>query len=148
MESSLPADPNGRVRSKPCLGADRRAVERGIEGQSAESALHHQIAVGLEARSQRPIHLFIGEDVDVFVAELIPLSLLRRHRSRLPAANRLKHCGAGAGTGLATTFRGGPPGGIVFRNIDRKRICHDLDRQTGPRFGSDDRRSLPKRVPV
>src|SRR5262249_44984370 len=47
------------------LRAGLRSAQRGIERQRAESGLHDQVAVGLEARRERPVHLLVREDVDI-----------------------------------------------------------------------------------
>src|SRR6266705_3122353 len=42
-----------------------RTRERGVERQRAESRLHDEVAVGLEARRERPVHLLVRKNVDV-----------------------------------------------------------------------------------
>ncbi len=39
--------------------------ERRVERQGAHALHHHEVAVGLEAGAERPVHLLVGENVDV-----------------------------------------------------------------------------------
>ena len=70
-----------QVRSKPALAPVRCAAERGVERHRAEAARDHQIAVGLEARGERPVHLLVGEDVDVGIDHEHVLDVGQRSRT-------------------------------------------------------------------
>src|SRR5882672_305271 len=54
----------GERQIKARLGACLRAAQRRIERQRAEARLNDEVAVGLEARGERPVHLLVRKDVD------------------------------------------------------------------------------------
>ena len=64
------------------LGAGAAARSARIDGTARMSVITDEVAVGLEAGRQRPIHLLVGEDVDVGVDHEHSASHWRARRSR------------------------------------------------------------------
>src|SRR5262245_58464327 len=88
FELLLAADRHGEVVAG--LGAEAAmAFKRRIERDGAERARHHEIAVGLEARRQRPFHLLVGEDVDVGIDHEHVLDVGERAERRRDGVARL-----------------------------------------------------------
>src|SRR5215469_12638576 len=79
------------------LGARAAPLQRRIERDTTEARRHDEVAVGLEARGQRPVDLLVGEDVDVVVD----------HEHMLDVAGGAKHRGDSVArlAGIALTQR-------------------------------------------
>src|SRR5262249_11584859 len=79
------------------LGAGAAPLQRRIERDATEARRHDEVAVGLEARGQRPVDLLVGKDVDVVVD----------HEHMLDVAGGAEHRGDGVArlAGIALTQR-------------------------------------------
>src|SRR6478672_13128406 len=79
LDAAALAEGLGAVEA--ALRAGAAALQRRIERDAAEARCHHEVAVGLEARGQRPVDLLVGEHVDVIV----------HHEHVLDVAGRAEH---------------------------------------------------------
>ncbi len=83
------AVPMGKVRSKPALRANPGTPQGRVEGYRAHAGDDNEVAVSLESRGQRPVHLRIGENIDVWVDNEHMLDVRARSERRGDGVARL-----------------------------------------------------------
>ena len=112
----------------------RAAGQRRIERQGAQPREHDQVAIGLEARGQRPVDLLVGEDVDVGID----------HEHVLDVGERTEAGGDGVARLARHALADGHPhvehAAARRRRIDGERLAHrDFERAPDHHFGAQGR---------